>query len=131
MSYGWGIGHPNHPFEENIKAIEAGEYNIWVGTAIEHAMHADQHAATTLLEEFFEADLVSDPAQLLQAIGGIDRQYPPDTSDHWDWETLSPEFYEDGFDWDPTVRDRLRTLVVDCGLARQLSADWEFTDIVL
>jgi len=131
MSYGWGIGHPNHPFEENIKTIEAGKYDIWVGTAIEHAMHADQQAATTLLEDLFEADLVSDPAQLLQALGGIEGQYPPDTSDHWDWETLSPKFHENGFDWDPAVRDRLRDLVVDCGLAKQLPADWEFTDIVL
>jgi hypothetical protein len=94
----WGISHPNHPFEGNIKAIEVGRYDIWVGTAIEHAMHIDRHAATTLLEDLFEADLVADPAQLPQAIGGIDRQYTPDTNDHWNWEALLPEFDEDGFD---------------------------------
>ncbi len=131
MSYGWGIGHPDHPFDEIIRTIVDGEYEIWAGTAIEHGMHANQHAATTLLEDLFAADLVSDPAELLQAVGKIDRGYDPGSSDHWDWETLSPEFHADGFDWDPDVRDRLRAVVVDCGLARQLPDDWSFTDIVL
>jgi len=131
MSYGWGIGHPNHPFEEIIETVVDGEYEIWASTAIEHAMHADQHAATTLLEDLFAADLVSDPAQLLRIVGAIDRGYYPDSSDLWDWETLYPEYQADGFDWDPDVRDRLRAVVVDCGLARQLPDDWSFTDIVL
>ena len=131
MSYGRGIGHPDHPFEETIRTVVDGEYEIWASTAIEHAMHADQHAATTLLEELFAAGIVSDPAQLLHIVGRIDQGYDPDTSDHWDWETLSPEFHADGFEWDTDVRDRLRTLVVDCGLAQRLPADWEFTDIVL
>jgi len=131
MSYGWGIGHPDHPFEETIETVVDGEYEIWAGTALEHAMHADQNAATTLLEDLFAADLVSDPAQLLQIVGVIDRGYYPDSSDHWDWETLYPAFHADGFDWDPAIRDRLRAIVVDCGLARQLPDDWSFTDIVL
>jgi hypothetical protein len=131
MSYGWGIGHPDHPFEDTIETLVDGEYEIWASTAIEHAMHADQHAATALLEDLFAVNVVSDPAQLLQIVGAIDRGYPPDTSDHWDWETLYPKFHEDGFDWDPVVRDRLRAVVVDCGLARQLPDAWEFTDIIL
>ena len=131
MSYGWGIGHPDHPFGDTIETVVDGEYEIWAGTAIEHAMHADQHAATTLLEDLFAADVVSDPAQLLQVVGAIDRGYYPDSSEHWDWESLYPEFNTDGFDWDPAVRGRLESVVVDCGLARQLSDDWEFTDIVL
>ncbi|MFC6721565.1 hypothetical protein [Halobacteriaceae bacterium SHR40] len=131
MSYGWGIGHPDHSFEDTIETVVDGEYDIWAGTAIEHAMHADQHAATRILEELFAADLVSDPAQLLHCVGKIDRGYYPDSSDHWDWETLYPEFHADGFDWNPGVRDRLRAVVVDCGLAQQLPDDWEFTDIIL
>ena len=131
MSYGWGISHPDHPFKDTIETVVDGEYDIWAGTAIEHAMHADQHAATTLLEDLFAEDLVSDPAQLLQCVGKTDRGYYPDSSDHWDWETLYPEYHADGFDWDPDVRDRLRAVVVDCGLARQLPDDWEFTDIIL
>lgn len=131
MSYGWGIGHPERPFADTIETLVEGEYEIWAGTAIEHAFHADQHAATDLVEDVFAAGIVSDPAQILNALGRIDDGYPPDTSDHWDWVTLYPEFHEDGFDWDPTVRDRLRAVVVDSGLARQLPADWEFTDIVL
>jgi hypothetical protein len=131
MSYGWGISHPDHPFEETIETLVDGEYEIWASTAIEHAMHADQHAATDLVETLFAGDIVSDPAQILHILGRIDNGYPPDASDHWDSETLLPKFHEDGFDWDPAVRDRLRAVVVDCGLARQLPDDWEFTDIVL
>lgn len=130
MSYGWGIGHPDHALHETIETIVDGEYEIWASTAVEHAMHADQHAATTLLEDLFASNVVSDPAQLLQVAGKIDRGYYPDSSDHWNWETLYSEFHADGFDWDPAVRDRLRAIVVDCGLARQLSDNWSFTDII-
>ena len=49
MSYGWEIGHPNHPVGETIETLVDGEYEIWVRSAIEHAMHADQPAATSLL----------------------------------------------------------------------------------
>ncbi|MFC6763710.1 hypothetical protein [Natrinema soli] len=131
MSYGWGIGHPERPFVDTIETLVDGEYEIWASTAIEHAFHADQHAATDLIEALFAAGIVSDPSQILHILGRIDDGYPPDTSDYWDLETLFPEFHEEGFDWDPAVRKRLQTVVVDCGLARQLPDDWEFNDIVL
>jgi hypothetical protein len=41
------------------------------------------------------------------------------------------EFDEAGFDWNPGVRDRLRIVVEDCGLAQQLPDQWTFADIVL
>jgi len=110
MSYGWGIGHPNHPFEGTITTLVEGEYDIWASTAIEHAMHADQHAATDLLENLFAAGIVSDPAQLLRIVGAIDRGYYPDSSDHWDWEALYPESHVDGFD---TMNRRNHRLAVD------------------
>ncbi|MFT4921266.1 MAG: hypothetical protein ACI8XM_000462 [Haloarculaceae archaeon] len=131
MSYGWGIGHPDHSVRDNIETLVRGEYEIWTGTAVEHAMHADQHATADLLETLFERDIVSDPGLLLTSLGSIERGHYPDSSDYWDWETLYPEFDEAGFDWDPVVRDRLRTVVEDCGLARQLPDEWTFADIVV
>ncbi|MFB6300589.1 MAG: hypothetical protein ABEH65_10050 [Halobacteriales archaeon] len=131
MSYGWGIGHPEHPVADTIETLVDGEYEIWASTAIEHALHADQHAATTLLERLFEAGIVSDPALLLRPLGSIDRCQYPDSSEHWNWETLYPTFAEAGFDWDPDVRERLRKIVDECGLAQQLPDEWTFTDIVL
>lgn len=130
MSYGWGIGHPNHPVGGTIKTLVDGEYEIWAGTAIEHAMHADQHATASLIEDLFEMDIVSDPVLILRSLGSIERGYYPDSSDHWDWGTLYPEFDESEFDWDPGVRDRLRTVVEGCGLTRQLPDEWTFADIV-
>ena len=94
---------PNRPLTE-------GEYDIWASTAIEHAMHADQHAATDLLEDLFAAGIVSDPAQPLRIVGAIDRGYYPDSSDHWDWEALYPESHVDGFD---TMNQRNHRLAVD------------------
>lgn len=131
MSYGWGIGHPDHPVEDTIETLVDGEYDIWASTAIEHAMHADQYAATALIESLFEAEIVSNSPMILQSLGGIERGYYPDSSSHWDWNTLYPEFEESGFDWDPEVRDRLRTVVVDCGLAQRLPDDWTIADIVI
>lgn len=131
MSYGWGIDHPDHPVRDNIKVLVQGEYEIWAGTAVEYAIHADQYAATALLENLFEEGIVSDPIMLLRPLGSIERGNYPSSSDHWDWETLYPEFDEAGFDWDPSVRDRLRTVVEDSGLAQQLPAEWTFDDIVL
>ena len=131
MSYGWGIGHPDHPVGENIETLVEGEYDIWASTAIEHAMYADQHAAASLLEDSFEADIVSDPALIIHSLGSIERGRYPDSSEHWDWGALYPEFDDEGVDWDPDVRDRLRAVVEDCGLARELPDDWTFADIVI
>ena len=131
MSYGWGIGHPDHPVGETIETLVDGEYEIWASTAIEHATHADQHATADLVEDLFARDIVSDPAMILSALGSIERGYYPDSSEHWNWATLDPEFDDVGFDWDPDVRERLRTVVVDCGLARQLPNEWTFADIVI
>ena len=131
MSYGWGIGHPDHPTGETIETLVDGAYEIWASTAIEHGMHADQHATADLLVDLFEQDIVSDPALLLSFLGSIERGYYPDSSDYWDWETLYPEFDEAGFDWGADVRDRLRIVVEDCGLAKQLPDEWTFADIVL
>lgn len=131
MSYGWAIGHSDHPVEETITTLVDGEYEIWAGTAIEHAMHADQHATTDLIEALFERDLVSDPALILHALGSIERGYHPDSSSHWNWETIYPKFNNANFEWDPAVRKRLRTIVEDSGLVHQLPANWTFDDIVL
>lgn len=131
MSYGWGIGHPDHSVGDTIETLVEGEYEIWASTAIEHAMHADQHAAASLLEDLFEAGIVSDPALLLRSLSSIERGWYPDSSDHWDWEMLYPAFDEKGFTWESDVRDRLRTVVEDCGLAQQLPDEWTFADIVL
>jgi hypothetical protein len=68
---------------------------------------------------------------LLSSLGSIERGYYPDSSDCWDWETLYPEFGETGFDWAPDIRDRLRAVVENCGLAQQLPDEWTFADIVL
>lgn len=69
MSCGCGIGHPDHSVRDNIGTLVRGECEIWAGTAVEHAMHADQHAMTKLLEDLFERDIVSDPALLLTFLG--------------------------------------------------------------
>lgn len=129
MSYGWGIGHPEHPVGENLSVVVEGDYDIWAGAAIEHALHADQYAATALLEDIFEAGIASDPAMLLRGVGAIDRgRYPEEPSD-WDWTTVYPEFEANGFDWDPDVKERLRELVVESDLHHYLPDDWTLADI--
>ncbi|WP_340100103.1 hypothetical protein [Salinibaculum salinum] len=44
---------------------------------------------------------------------------------------LPPVRTVSGFDWEPGIRDRLRAVVEDCGLAQQLPDEWTFADIVV
>ena len=129
MSYGWGIGHAEHPVAEHIPTLIDGEYEIWASSAIEHAVHADQEAAATLLESVFAEGLVSDPGLLLRSLASIARGKYPDQSEHWDWETIYPEVAQDGFDWDDAVRQRLRTLVEETETSYDVSSDWTFADL--
>lgn len=64
-------------------------------------------------------------------LSSIERGTYPDSSDHWDWEGVYPTFGEEGFDWEPGVRERLRGLVVDCGLATELPDEWNLEDVRL
>ncbi|WIV68843.1 hypothetical protein [Natrialbaceae archaeon AArc-T1-2] len=131
MSYGWGIGHPDHPVEASLQALVDGEYDIWFGGAVEHAVHADQRAAVTLLEEVFAAGVVSDPATALRGIGAVERSRYPESGDHWDWEAVYPDLGEAGLEWDPDVREQLRELVVEVGLEAELPQEWTLGDLVL
>lgn len=127
IPYGWGIGHPEHPFEENVRTVATGGYDVWVGAVVEHALHADQHAATRLLETIFESDPVDDPAMVLRAAGAIDRGRYPDEPRYWDWESVYPAFAS--FEWDPDVERRLRDLVIETDLHYYLPEEWDLADI--
>lgn len=129
MSYGWGIGHPEHPVAAHLHTLVDGEYEIWASSAIEHAFHADQEAAATLLESVFADGLVSDPGLMLRGLASIARDSYPDQKGHWDWETIYPELAQDGFDWNDTVRQRLRTLIEETDTPYDLSSDWTFADL--
>jgi hypothetical protein len=131
MSYGWGLGHIDHSVAEHIHMLIDGEYDIWASSAIEHAFHTEQEAATTLLESVFAEGLVSNPGLLLRSLAAIARGRYPDQSEHWDWEPLYPELAQDGFDWDDAVRQRLRTLVEDTETPHDLASDWTFADLVI
>lgn len=129
MTYGWGIGHPNRPFADNVHALVDGGHDIWAGAILEHAFHADQYAATALLEDVFDAGIVADPAMMLRGLGSIDRGRYPDEPRYWDWEAVYPEFAKNGFEWDPDVEARLRELVEEVGFDRYLPEEWSFADI--
>ena len=81
MSYGWGIGHPEHSVAAHLHTLVDGEYEIWASSAIEHAFHADQEAAATLLESVFADGLVSDPGLMLRGLASIARDSYPDQRD--------------------------------------------------
>lgn len=128
MTYGWAIGHPDHPAVDSLVALVEGEYDIWVGAAVEHAFHADQHAAIDLLETVFERVDVSDPALLFRCCASIEKRRYPTEPQFIDWEEVYPEFASDGFDWDPDVRERVRTLVDQSGILAHRE-EWSFEDL--
>lgn len=129
MPYGWGIDHPEHPFAETIVALLHGDHEIWVGGAFEHAVHADQHAATALLERVLQDDLVDEPALLFSPLSRIEQGAYPYEPQYWDWETVYPTLATDDFEWDPAVKTRLRSLVETTDVAEDLPAEWTFADL--
>lgn len=131
MSYGWGVGHPDHDLIETLTTLVDGEYEIWASTAIQHGLLADQHATTTLIEDLFGAGLVSEPGLILRDVGALDRGKPPDVSDAWDWESLDPVVDVDTFVFDPGIRDRLRTVAEESGFAANFDEDWTLADLIL
>lgn len=97
--------------------------------ALEHAIHADQHAATDLVERAVQNDLVDDLAMLFSSLSRIDQGEPPYEPQYWDWEEVYPALDADGFEWAPEVEARLRSLVETTGVDEDLPDEWTFADL--
>ncbi|OYR56601.1 hypothetical protein [Halorubrum halodurans] len=136
-AYGWGIGHPDHSVADRLHA-RVSEDIFSVTPTLEHAFYADQYAAVDLLEALVKDESIdgtfSRPARddmpsrryLLDSVYGLK------TDDHWpgmpryyDWH----EEFDDTFELDDTVEQRIRDLVEEIGFDADLPNDWTFRDL--
>jgi len=138
QTYGWGIGHPEHPTAEHIHAMGA-EHRFWAKASLEQAFYADQHAAVELLERLVRDDPVDVSVSYVTGTAGGSRffldcvvgpdsdEYWPQIPRYWDWHDHDAF----AFEWDPDVKERIRDLVRDTGIDEDLPADWTFQDLAV
>jgi len=136
-AYGWGIGHPDHSVADRLHA-RASEDIFLTNPTLEHAFYADQYAAVDLLEVLVRDESIdgtfSRPTRedmpsrryLLDCVYGLQ------TDDHWpgmpryyDWH----EEFDDTFELDDAVEQRIRDLVAETGFDADLPNDWTFRDL--
>lgn len=107
--------------------------SITLGTAF----YADQHTAIDVLEEIVTDDSLSGTIQRMTfevdatryyfgAVADLERDFlGPHVPPYWDWE----EEFEYSFDLDPEVKQRIRDLVHETGIADDLPADWTLPNL--
>lgn len=124
--YGWGIGHPEHSVSEHLTDVVTEEL-FWVRGVLPHTFYADQHAAADLLEEFITAAHIEyeDRYMLVSILAGLDHEAAPTIPRYWDWRAE----LDYRFEWDKTVRSRLREAIETEGFHERLPEDWTFSHL--
>ncbi|TKX48501.1 hypothetical protein EXE41_01030 [Halorubrum sp. SD690R] len=136
-AYGWGIGHPDHPVADHLRA-RASEDIFSVNPTLEHAFYADQYAAVDLLETLVRDESINGTLPRISCDDMPYRRYLFDcayglkTDNHWpgmpryyDWD----EEFDYTFELDETVEQRIRDLVEEAGFDANLPNDWTFRDL--
>ena len=136
-AYGWGIGHPDHSVANHLRA-RASEDIFSVNPTLEHAFYADQYAAVDLLETLVRDQSIDGTLPritrddmpyrryLLDCVYGLKTDdYWPGMPRYYDWY----EEFDDTFELDDTVEQRIRDLVEEAGFDATLPNDWTFRDL--
>lgn len=137
FAYGWGIGHPDHFVSDHL--FEAFDNHMfWVVSALEQSFYADQRAALDALTDLLDKESielsvhhpsgeVDKPRFLLSSVSGLGSERRPQIPRYWNWhDELSYSF-----EWHSEVKQQLRELVAETGIAEELSDDWSLRDLAL
>lgn len=126
FTYGWGIGHPDHSVADHIHDVVTEEL-FWVRGTLPHAFYADQHAAADLLEALLTAERIDyeDRYMLASILAGVDRDSTPNIPRYWDLR----EELDYRFEWDETIRARLREAIETEVFHERLPENWMFSDL--
>ena len=135
-TYGWGIGHPDHPVADRLQD-GASEYPFWAHSAVEQAFYADQHAAVDLLGRIVTEETLAESVHIpggdlarymFDAVAGPDSdEFWPTVPRYWDWH----EELNYAFEWDDEVKERIRDLAEETGVAADFADDWTFQDLMV
>ena len=126
FTYGWGIGHPEHSVADHARDVVTEEL-FWVRGVLPHAFYADQHAAADLLEALLTDERIDhgDRYLLASILASVERDSSPQIPRYWDLH----EELDYRFEWDDSVRARLRETIEGEGFHQRLPEDWTFSDM--
>jgi len=126
FTYGWGIGHLEHSVADHARDIVTQEL-FWVRGVLPYAFYADQHAAADLLEVLLTDERIDyeDRYLLASSLASVDRDSSPQIPRYWDLR----EELDYRFEWDDSVRARLRETIEGEGFHQRLPEDWTFGDM--
>lgn len=135
-TYGWGIGHPDHSVSDQLRAL-AGTEPKWGSIVLTTAFYADQQTAIDVFEEIVTDDSLSGTIQRMSydveltryyfgAVADLERDFlKPHAPIYWEWE----DEIDYSFDLDPDIKQRIRQLARETGVAEDLPADWTLPDL--
>jgi hypothetical protein len=136
-TYGWGIGHPEHSVADHLLAL-AEDQPKFVKIALNTAFYVDQHAALDVFETLVTDEGISGTRSTLgmetdltefyfRAVADLETEefLGPHAPPYWDEDDDLPRVV----DVDPEVKQRIRTLAHETGIADGLPADWSLHDL--
>jgi hypothetical protein len=126
FAYGWGIGHPEHSVADLVQEAVTEEL-FWVRGVLPHTFYADQHAAADLLESLLTTDRIDyeDRYMLASVLATVDHDSTPKIPRYWNVR----EERDYRFEWDESLRARLRETIEDEGFHERLPENWTFGDM--
>jgi len=137
-TYGWGIGHPEHSVADQLLALAEDEPKF-VKITLNTTFYVDQHAALDAFEDIVtDEDIVSGTRSTLGMETDLTEFYFQAVADLETAELLGPHappyWDEDDelarvIDVDPEVKQRIRELAHETGVAETLPSDWTLQDL--
>ena len=138
-TYGWGIGHPEHSVADHLLAL-AEDKPKFVKVTLNTAFYVDQHAALDAFESIVtDEDIASGtrrsmlgmetdlPEFYFKSVADLETEelLGPHAPPYWDEDDDLPSVA----DLDPDVKERIRTLAYETGVADGLPAEWSLRDL--
>lgn len=137
-TYGWGIGHPEHSVVDRLLALAEDEPKF-VKVTLNTAFYVDQHTALDVFESIVTDD---DIASSTRSMLGMETDLPefyfravadleteellgPHAPPYWDEDDDLPNVV----DLDSEVKERIRALAYETGVADGLPTEWSLRDL--
>ena len=137
-TYGWGIGHPEHSVADHLFALAEDEPKF-VKITLNTAFYVDQHAAIDVLETLVTNDDIASGTRstlgmetdltefYFRTVADLETEelLGPHAPPYWDEDDDLPRVV----DVDSDVKQQIRTLAHETGVADGLPVDWSLQDL--
>lgn len=136
-TYGWGIGHPEHSVADRLHTLAETEPKF-VKITLNTAFYVDQHAAVDAFETLVTDEDISGTYSTLMREVDLTKFYfksvaaletegltGPHAPPYWDEDDTLPSVV----DFDPDVKQRIRELAQETGVADTLPNNWSLRNL--